>query len=445
MVPEQLSPCLELLRKEYLLVQAWKKTASYIRYHNWFSDTLALDGAAVDLPRFINTIRERLQSAESWQTDSLRIVPAPKSQRWTVREEAWVPEEGAKSARLRPLAHVSLADQVVATALMLCIANRVETLQGDSRRPVHDQESRRQVVSYGNRLFCDEIGGKLHHRWGSTTLYRAYYQDYRTFLSRPEIAAGSSAVARGKRVYVVHADLRQFYDRVHPDLLSASINSIREEGDDPRFYSLAASVLDWEWDSRDDSSLGIYCQQAGLENFRRVALPQGLVASGFFANIVLLPFDRALSGAIGNEIAPGIRLADSCRYVDDLRILVAVDQLSDYSPRVIGSRVSRWLGQVLEEHAASSLSDWRLCGRRLPGFVRTICSIHRFRFGEKRGGGGPGAGNGRESGYSLSRTHSHEGSPVRLPCCRHRQPVQSLTVVGQTDQLPLALDFLMAP
>ena len=47
MVPEQLEPSLEQLREEDVFVQAWKKTASYIRYHNWFSDTLALDRAAV--------------------------------------------------------------------------------------------------------------------------------------------------------------------------------------------------------------------------------------------------------------------------------------------------------------------------------------------------------------------------------------------------------------
>ena len=130
MVPEQLEPCLELLREEYVLVQAWKKTASYIRYHNWFSDTLALDRAAVNLPAFLGKLRERLQSWESWENDSLRIVPAPKSQRWRVREGAWEPVKGARSAQLRPLGHVSLADQVVATALMLCLADRVETLQG---------------------------------------------------------------------------------------------------------------------------------------------------------------------------------------------------------------------------------------------------------------------------------------------------------------------------
>ena len=141
MVPERLEPRLRLLSEEYVLVQAWKKTASYIRYHNWFFDTLALDREAVNLPAFLGELRKRLQSPENWQNDSLRIVPAPKSQRWRVREGVWEPiGKGATSARLRPLAHVSLADQVVATALMLCLADRVETLQGDPRRSVRDQK-----------------------------------------------------------------------------------------------------------------------------------------------------------------------------------------------------------------------------------------------------------------------------------------------------------------
>ena len=352
MVPERLEPHLELLREEYVLVQAWKKTASYIRYHNWFSDTLVLDRAAVNLPAFIGELRERLQCSESWQNDPLRIVPAPKSQRWKVREGVWEPvEKRSSSVRLRPLAHVSLADQVVATTLMLCLADRVETLQGDPRRSARDQESRRQVVSYGNRLFCDAIGGELRHRWGSAKLYRAYYQDYRAFLTRPEIAAESIPAAKGKRVYIVHADLRQFYDRVRPNLLAEAIDRVRRDGDDPAFFSLAASVLDWGWQSHDERDVRIYAQQAELEDFTRVALPQGLVASGFFANVVLLPFDAALRAVIGTEIVSGILLADACRYVDDLRVLIAIDPNLDGTSDVLEKTVSRWLSQVLEEAA----------------------------------------------------------------------------------------------
>ncbi len=352
MVPEDLEPHLELLREEYVLVQAWKKTASYIRYHNWYSDTLALDRLAVNLPAFIGELRERLQSSESWENDPLRIVPAPKSWRWRVREGVWEPvEKGATSARLRPLAHVSLADQVVATALMLCLADRVETLQGDPRRPVRDQESRGQVVSYGNRLFCDAIGDELRHRWGSSKLYRAYYQDYRTFLSRPEVAAESISAAEGKRVYIVHADLRQFYDRVRPDLLGQAIDRVRRDGDDPGFYSLVASVLNWGWHPRDERDVRIYAEQAELEDFTRVALPQGLVASGFFANVVLFSFDEALRAAIGTEIVSGILLADACRYVDDFRFLIAIDPNWDGASNDLEKTVSRWLSQVLEETA----------------------------------------------------------------------------------------------
>ena len=352
MVPERLEPSLELLREEYVLVQAWKKTAFYIRYHNWFSDTLALDRAAVNLPAFIDDLRERLGSWESWQNEPLRIVPAPRSQHWRVVDGVWGPvEKGATSARLRPLAHVSLADQVAATALMLCLADRVETLQGDPRRPIGDQESRRHVVSYGNRLFCDTIGRELRHRWGSAKLYRAYYQDYRTFLSRPEVAAESIPAAEGKRVYVVHADLRQFYDRVRPDLLADAFDKIHEDADDPAFFSLATSVFNWGWHSRDERDVRIYAEQADIEDFTRVALPQGLVASGFFANVVLLQFDEALRTAIGTEIVSGILLADVCRYVDDLRVLIAIVPNSDCSLSDLEKTVSEWLSQILEANA----------------------------------------------------------------------------------------------
>ena len=353
MFPAQLEPRLELLCEEYVLVQAWKKTASYIRYHNWFSDTLALDRAAVNLPAFVGELRNRLQSPEGWQNDPLRIVPAPKSQSWRVREGVWEPvEKRTISARLRPLAHVSLADQVVATALMLCLADRVETTQGDPRREVRDQETRRQVASYGNRLFCDAIDGELRHRWGSAKLYRAYHQDYRTFLSRPQIAAESLPAVEGQRVYVVDADLRQFYDRVRPKLLTEAIDGVRRDGDDPAFFSLAESLLDWSWDPRDEKDVGIYANQAELQDFTRVALPQGLVASGFFANVVLLPFDEAMREAIGTELLPGIVMADAYRYVDDLRILIATDSTWDSLPSALGAIVFDWLEGILDEKAS---------------------------------------------------------------------------------------------
>lgn len=360
MSTEVLEPRLDLLRQEYVLVQAWKKTASYIRYHNWFSDTIELDRAAVNLPTFLAGIAEDLAAPEDWLGSMLRMVPAPKTQRWRVSGTGmWEPaEKGMNAARLRPLAHVALRDQVIATALMLCLADRVETLQGDPRKSVRDRISRRQVISYGNRLFCDADRDALRHRWGSAKLYRAYYQDYRSFLSRPEIVAESIQLTEGHRCFIVHSDLRQFYDRVRPERLAFSLRSLQRGNDDPGFFNFAAKVLNWAWDPRDRSEVAIYAEQAGLHDFSRVALPQGVVSAGFFANVALLGFDERIRGAVGRDIAPGVRMEDGSRYVDDLRIVVTVggDDLDDGDGvRLVEERVSKWLQDLLTNAAPGLL------------------------------------------------------------------------------------------
>lgn len=267
MTADVLEPRIELLGEEYVLVQAWKKTASYIRSHNWYSDTLELDRAAVNLPRFLAELSEQLRAPDQWSSDPLRIVPAPKSQQWHVRPgtKLWEPvEKGKTAAKLRPLAHVSLRDQVAATAVMLCLADRVETLQGDPRESVANAEKRKGVVSYGNRLFCDAKGQELRHRWGSRRLYREYYQDYRAFLSRPEVVAEAAAALGDSRIVIVHSDLRQFYDRVRPGLLAQKIDALTRQGDDPAFYALARRLLNWGWDKKDSREVAGYADQAGL-------------------------------------------------------------------------------------------------------------------------------------------------------------------------------------
>ena len=352
MLTENLYPDRVLLGQEYVLVQAWKKTAAYIRYHNWFSDTLALDRAAVDLPNFLANIRARLDSSGVWKNDPLRLVPAPKTQRWSAQNGKWGPVEGPASARLRPLAHVSFADQVISTGVMLCLADRVETLQGDPRTSIDSEQARRRVISYGNRLFCDSVNGALSHRWGASKLYRAYYEDYRTFLSRPEVVAKELLAENDVQVFVVHADLKQFYDRVRPELLHAALDAIRQPNDDSEFFNFAKSLLDWRWHPRDlRKEVGIYAEQAGLERFDEVALPQGLVASGFFANIVLLPFDGELQQGIGAEIEGGVRVADACRYVDDLRVTVAIRPDSELNSESVKESVCKWLNDLLTSKA----------------------------------------------------------------------------------------------
>src|SRR5579862_6181885 len=122
MIYDLLQPHIELLTQEYVLVQAWKKTADYIRDHNWFADSLELDRVAVNLPSFLADLADQLRTGDEWKSDPLRIVPAPKSQPWHVDVSTgrWGPVDERKTAtKLRPLAHVSLRDQVAATAVML--------------------------------------------------------------------------------------------------------------------------------------------------------------------------------------------------------------------------------------------------------------------------------------------------------------------------------------
>jgi hypothetical protein len=348
--PRFLSPNLELLRQEFVLVQAWKKTSAHIRSHNWYADTLELDLASVNLPAFLAGLQKQLENPSQWTNSALRIVPAPKSQEWHIAPETkrWEPVDPRKAAtKLRPLAHASLTDQVVATAVMMCLADRVEALQGDPRTAIDGRALRKQVISYGNRLFCDNDAGVISHRWGSSKLYRGYYQDYRRFLSRPDEVAGG--LDSGSRVVILQSDLRQFYDRVRPTLLARKIDSLKRPGDDPAFFEFAKRLLDWRWDPKDSREIESYATLSKLDGFTAVALPQGLVSAGFFANLALLDFDDGMRKAIGLELRPGLCLHDVCRYVDDLRLVLTIGPNDDL--KEVEVFISGWLQQQLSEHA----------------------------------------------------------------------------------------------
>jgi hypothetical protein len=286
---ERLRPSTALLAEEFVLVQAWKKTSAYIRYHNWFSDTLELDQTTADLPRFISRLTQRIRD-KRWSPTPLRLVPAPKSQPWCVDSVTghWTPKTTLRASKIRPLAHASLEDQVLATAMMLCLADRVETRQGDPSRSYTSRTVRSRVTSYGNRLFCDyeQEDKVLIHRWGSSKLYRGFYQDYRAFVARPEQVASELDRAGTVGVTIVQTDLRQFYDRVRPALLHGKARSFQQEQDDDEFFTAFSQLFDWQWDSEDTNEALRYARETEISGFDQIALPQGLVSAGFFSNIV---------------------------------------------------------------------------------------------------------------------------------------------------------------
>ena len=347
-----LEPSLDCLRQEYVLVQAWKKTSNYIRYHNWYSDTLKLDWATANLREFIDEIRGSLRTSEMWESHPLRVVPAPKSQQWRVSQNTklWQPAKNSKDeVQLRPLAHVNLRDQVIATAIMLCLADRVETQQGDPRNSIRDPKRRKRIISYGNRLFCgDPVNGRLRHRWGSTKLYRKYFEDYRSFVSRPAWVAESIEREDKQRIFIVESDLSKFYDRVRPNHLHDVLRTFQRQETERPFFDFAEKVFDWRWHPDDIPYTDWYASQEKIGDFERVALPQGLVSAGFFANVVLLSFDNELRKLIGEDITAGVRLEDACRYVDDFRFVVS----TEYEAEECQESVEKWLEDLLKAKTA---------------------------------------------------------------------------------------------
>jgi len=345
----RLSPSVEDASKDYVLVQAWKKASNYIRYHNWFADTLELDYHTANLPDFLRSVSEDMRSGR-WVSDPLRLVQAPKSQGWEVSDETglWAPKDSDEGVQLRPLAHVSLRDQIASTALMLCMADFVETVQGDPRPPKSGTTAF-DTVSYGNRLFCDVADGLLLHRWGSSKLYRAFSQDYKSFVERPERVAASLGEQPGRSVVVVQSDLSQFYDRVRPGLLFEKLESLLGPEIEPGFIALTRQVLNWRWHDEDWGWAGQYAADKGIDGFHEICLPQGLVSAGFFANVALLDFDRALANSEGRPIGPGILLHDSCRYVDDLRLVATASR--EVAPLEIEKAVFGHLADLLQETA----------------------------------------------------------------------------------------------
>lgn len=343
--PEVLKPDLSLLRKEYVLVQAWKKTASYIRRHNWYSDPLELDWTTIELQDFLGRLSDALTNPHNWTSDDLRLVPAPKSQEWIVKGKKWKPTPRVGFQEIRPLAHASIRDQVVATALLLCLADRVETAQLDPASDPQDKTADELTSSYGNRLFCDANGGELRHRWGSSTLYRSFFADYRVFVRRPTVYGDTQIRGTSGRHFLVAADLKQFYDRVRPEHLHAALRRLQKEGDDPNFFDFATRVLSWRWHCDDLSTVDAYAHANEIDDLRTVALPQGLVAAGFLANVVLLGFDAAMRKRIGESLGSSIVLRQYFRYVDDLRVIVSCREEID--PEVVRDKVVDVLDETL--------------------------------------------------------------------------------------------------
>lgn len=357
----RLAPRLELLHDVVILSQGWKKAHSYIRRHNWYADTLELDCSALGLDALLDTWSSELKAGD-YRTMPVRLVPAPKNGAWIFSPEragGWGPEKDDNFV-LRPLAHVGVRDQTISTAIMLCLADCIETAQGDpSLSP--EKAAKAGVFSYGNRLYCrwkpqKRRRSRAGFSWGNSDTYSRYFQDYQQFVERPSKLAQKIALdSPGKTIYIVKLDLKAFYDNIDLNRLVGCLRSeyarfrrghVDLPESDNGFWDLVSRALNFQWAESDRSLKGLLRDDALPHG-----LPQGLVGSGFFANAYLLDFDREIGESLGS-VWPFLRsgpvaIHDYCRYVDDLRLVISVDGPSP-SQEELKAEITRWVQECLD-------------------------------------------------------------------------------------------------
>ncbi|MEW4369532.1 RNA-directed DNA polymerase [Paenibacillus kandeliae] len=339
-----IAPKSEFLKNKIVMAQAWKKAHSYIRRHNWYADTLELDLSTINLEKNL----EDWCKASSYSPDNMSLVLAPKNAEWEFPDDEdntlWrsIKDDKAKSQKLRALAHLSLKDQTISTAAMLCLADAIESAQGSTNIDDFFLAQKKEIYSYGNRLQCEWVKSSHHKEiaqfgWGNSLTYRQYYEDYQKFLTRPRNICQklSKNLDLTKKLCVVSLDLKGFYDQIDRTILLNELKILYKEffevynleveyEDDPKFWEYLNKIFSWKWDSLDIKYAGLINGDEKSKNLPQ-GIPQGLVSGGFFANAYLIRFDRVVGKLIG-EHNDGFVLRDYCRYVDDIRLVVEIEE-----------------------------------------------------------------------------------------------------------------------
>ena len=211
---QKLEPKIDYLSDEVIIAQAWKKTHTYMRTHNWYADTLALDVSALGLESNAESWAKQVGD-DSFNLYPMELIPAAKSEEWIVdSNKGWIPKAYAEqkceqlskfvskeiqncpnspvdqyckkdkelevhrkeNPPLRPLAHLTVRDQTWATAAMLCLADIVESAQGDCSENNFQLHDLKNVYSYGNRLLCDWKGKSAWYSMGQQSdLQKVFY------------------------------------------------------------------------------------------------------------------------------------------------------------------------------------------------------------------------------------------------------------------------------
>ncbi|HCQ1445938.1 TPA: RNA-directed DNA polymerase, partial [Escherichia coli] len=184
--------------------------------------------------------------------------------------------------------------------------------------------------------------------------YRKFSTDYRNFLQRP-VYIGRETVNKISEiddVYIISLDLKNFFGSIKISTLLEKLKKISSDHYDHNiineneFWGLASQILNWEW---PEDSLSLL-KNLDIEE-ENVGLPQGLASAGALANAYLIEFDESLTSNLRTKIdGSQIVLHDYCRYVDDIRLVISGEALTNEEiKKSIHELVQRILDETLDQ------------------------------------------------------------------------------------------------
>lgn len=301
------------------LALAAKKASRYVLQYNWFADPLEVILFTQNLDAELQRLSAEIETL-NFTVPHILPVDVPKRIKEKTRGKGirFIHE-------VRRLAHLDFATQVYSTAILMAAADEWEEKFGD---PTKTKDVRKLIL--GNRLNRrQDENGKNYFPQGTSALYRFWGEDYAQFVSSISNAfnAALSRLKSDRRLGLLSTDISDYYPTVALDRLSnviqqsASLNSVERNQVAIFFRQL-------------EKGMGI----AGLSG-----LPQGMVASGFFANIYLQELDEQVIEKLIDVPAIKSRAPKVIfysRYVDDIRLLVEFEPVRGKPAEKVGKHVT---------------------------------------------------------------------------------------------------------
>lgn len=337
-----------------------------MRRDNWYTDFLELDRVSLELESILLKWSE-VNLTNYHYDNKIDFIPVPKNDKWEIRSidvntsmekqyTTWglyINNENEEENEVitRKVSNISIESQVLAMALLMNLAEIVENRQ---RRIISNsiQANRNKIYSYGNRLDCYWEGegeeNKAYYKTGSKQIYEKYFINYELFIKRPKEICEYyyDGLDLYKKLYIVSIDLKNFYDSIDLSLLYEKIKELIkndiEHDEQNNFIKSIKNILNWE--TSDGNKFN--------------ALPQGLAASGFFANAYLIDFDEAIGRMINDDgsfndisikykLKENIKVRDYCRYVDDLRFVIEANK--GVSKETIEKEIEKLVNKIITE------------------------------------------------------------------------------------------------